>query len=227
MEEQEKRITRVEQDDKKPSLYWIYLEGSEEPELSVHEDILVKYRLLKDTLIEPKLMARIAEENARYRAYAAAVFYAGFKMRTSKEMSAYLKRKEFEEEDIRYAIERLQQERVVDDRDYARMFASQRLRSSQKGSRLIRMELEQRGIPKETAGHAVEALDDEEERRAALKAGEKKWRSLKGEERDKRMKLTGFLLRRGFPSDLVRETVRQIQDSAEGEDDADGGWLDN
>ncbi|MGN7453750.1 regulatory protein RecX [Paenibacillus pasadenensis] len=227
MEEQEKRITRVEQDEKKASIYWIYIEGSEEPELSVHEDILVKYRLLKGARIEPKLMARIAEENARYRAYAAAVFYAGFKMRTTKEMTSYLKRKEFEEEDIRHAIERLQQERVIDDRDYARMFASQRLRGSQKGRRLIRMELEQRGIPKETAGRAVEALDDEEERRTALKAGEKKWRSLKGDERDKRMKLTGFLLRRGFSSDLVRETVRHIQGAAGGEDDADGGWLDN
>ena len=31
----------------------------------------------------------------------------------------------------------------------------------------------------------------------------KKWRSLKGEDREKRMKLMGFLLRRGFQGDLV------------------------
>ncbi|SDT47430.1 regulatory protein [Paenibacillaceae bacterium GAS479] len=224
--EEERQITRVEQDPKRRSYYWIYLDEREEPELSLHEDILVKYRLLKGSLIEPKAMEAIAAENGRYRAYASAVYYAGFKMRTSKEMTAYLKRKEYEEADIRYAIERLQQERVVDDGDYARMFATQRMRSNQKGRRLIRQELEQRGIAKETAGQTVEALSEKDEREAALKAAEKKWRSLKGEEGQRRMKLTGFLLRRGFQGDLVRDTVRQVSESRDDELE-EGAWLDN
>ncbi|OXM16055.1 regulatory protein RecX [Paenibacillus herberti] len=224
--EEERQITRVEQDPKRRSYYRIYLDEQEEPELLLHEDILVKYRLLKGSLIEPKAMEAIAAENGRYRAYASAVYYAGFKMRTSKEMTAYLKRKEYEEADIRYAIERLQQERVVDDGDYARMFATQRMRSNQKGRRLIRQELEQRGIAKETAGQTVEALSEKDEREAALKAAEKKWRSLKGEDRQRRMKLTGFLLRRGFQGDLVRDTVRQVSESRDDELE-EGAWLDN
>ncbi|MCM3745937.1 RecX family transcriptional regulator [Paenibacillus pasadenensis] len=221
-----RQITRVEQHAKKRSYYWIYLDGQEEAELSLHEDILIKYRLLKGSMIEPNEMKAIAAENSRYRAYASAVFYAGFKMRTSKEMTAYLKRKEFEEAEIRYAIERLQQERIIDDSDYARMFAAQRLRSSGKGRMLIRQELERRGIHKETAGSTVQGLSEDEERSAALKVAEKKWRSLKGEDRERRMKLTGFLLRRGFPGGLVRDIVRQVSESA-AEELEEGAWLDN
>ena len=64
-------------------------------------------------------------------------------------------------------MDRLKQEGVIDDTDYARMFASQRMRSALKGKRLIRQELEQRGISKETAGLTVEALDEGAERDAA------------------------------------------------------------
>ena len=193
--------------------------------MSVHEDILIKYRLLKGSSLTREKLGEIQSEGGRYRAFASGLYYAGFKMRTAKEMADYLKRKEFQEEDIRYAVDRLKQEGVIDDTDYARMFASQRMRSSLKGKRLIRQELEQRGISKETAGLTVEALDDGAERDAARKAAAKKWRSLKGEDREKRMKLMGFLLRRGFQGDLVREAVRLVSQGEEQE--AEGLSLDN
>ncbi|MGU3469559.1 RecX family transcriptional regulator [Paenibacillus sp. D51F] len=221
----EKVVTKVEPDSRKRSYYWICLDGNEEPEFSVHEDILVKYRLLKGSVLSSEELEGIQSEGDRYKAYASALYYAGFKMRTAKEMADYLKRKEYTEPDIRYAVERLQQEKVIDDRDYARMYAAQKVKSSQKGRRLIRQELEQRGVSKLTAGETIEALDVGAERDAAFKAAAKKWRSLKGEDRDKRLKLTGFLLRRGFQGDLVREAVRHVSEGEELE--TEGLWLDN
>ena len=69
-------------------------------------------------------------------------------------------------------MSRLQQEGVIDDSEYARMFASRRHCSALKGKRLIRQELEQRGISKETAGLTVEALDEGAERDAARKGAD-------------------------------------------------------
>jgi regulatory protein len=225
MEGKERIVTKVEPNLRKRSYYWICLDEEEEPELSVHEDIVVKYRLLKGSRLSSEELEAIRSEGDRYKAYASALYYAGFKMRTAKELTAYLKRKEYSDPDIRYALDRLQQEKVINDRDYARMYAAQRVKSSQKGRRLIRQELEQRGISKLTAGETIEALDAGAERDAALKAAAKKWRSLKGDDRDKRLKLTGFLLRRGFQGDLVRDAVRQVSEGEEPETEA--LWLDN
>ena len=65
--------------------------------MSVHEDILIKYRLLKGSSITREKLGEIQSEGGRYRAYASGLYYAGFKMRTAKEMADYLKRKEFQE----------------------------------------------------------------------------------------------------------------------------------
>ncbi|AJY77908.1 RecX family transcriptional regulator [Paenibacillus beijingensis] len=218
-------LTKVEPDRKHRSRYLLYFDGSDEAALSVHEDILVRYRLLKGQTLDAALLAEVAAEDGRYRAYAAAVYYLGFKPRTSKEIERYLARKEFDEESISHTLDRLNGEALINDGEYARMFAAQRMRGALKGRRLIRQELQVRGIAKETAAKAAEALDPQAELDAAMRAAEKKWRSLKGEPIDRKRKLTAFLLRRGFPGETARAAVRSISEGEQGDDE--GLWLDN
>jgi regulatory protein len=123
------------------------------------------------------------------------------------------------------AIERLMQERLVDDVSYANRFAAERMRSQLKGRRLLRQELEQRGIAKSTAKEASEHLDPEWEAEAAIRAANKKWPFIKGEYRDRKRKLAIFLLRRGFPDSVVKRAVNEA--AQEADDDEEWDMLDN
>ncbi|GFN31821.1 RecX family transcriptional regulator [Paenibacillus xylaniclasticus] len=221
-------ITSVELDSKNRKRYLIYVDGRVEPALSIHEDLLIRYRLFKGTELSPEAVADIIRDDNRYRAYALAVYYLGFSPKTSKEIERYLTRKELEEESIAYAIERLKQEKLIDDADYADRFARSRVRAGGKGRLLIKQELTLRGVDRRTADSAVANIDQEAEQSAADRIAEKRWRSISGESSDKYRKITQFLLRRGFPGEVVRRAVKRAMKAAEAElDDDDSVWLDN
>lgn len=222
--EQEIRIMRVERDRKERQLYHIYT-GAEEPLLSVHEDIMIRYRLMKDATVAPKLLDEIVDQDGKHRAYAQAVRYLGAKPRTKQEIIRYLVRKEFADAAVEHAAERLAAERLLDDQEYARRFAAQRLRTQQKGSHWIKQELVQRGVAKGTAEQAISELDTEVEREAAMRLAVRKWPSFKGEMRIRKGKLMQFLLRRGYPGALCRAVVREVDAGRDGEESE--GWLDN
>ncbi|EXX91148.1 RecX family transcriptional regulator [Paenibacillus darwinianus] len=219
------RISSVEKVRKQRGRYFIYREGQEEPVLSVHEDMLIRFRLLKDAWVTEEDLRLIETEDGRHRAYSQAIAYLGAKPRTRKEIERYLARKELDEETIRETADRLESERLIDDADYAKIFTSQRAGSHAKGRMLIRQELIQRGIGKSEAAEAIEAIDPDMEREAAIKAAVKRWPSLKGELRERRRKLAQFLTRRGYPSGVVREALKTVATSQEDNDGLD--WLDN
>jgi regulatory protein len=209
-------IISVKQDKKERRRYQLFA-GSEEPLLSVHEDILIKFSLMKGRLLSESELEEIRMEDERYRAYALAVYYLGSKPRTRKQIEQYLLRKQFEEMNIRYALDRLESEHIVDDEQYALQFAAQRLKSGLKGRHWIKQELQQHGISQELAGEVLRTLNGEAELASATAAAGKKWRSLKGTPKERKQKLIVFLLRRGFPSDIAREAVKSV-DSDEDED---------
>ncbi|BBH20797.1 regulatory protein RecX [Paenibacillus baekrokdamisoli] len=219
------RITAIKQDRKEKNRYHIYASDQEEPFTSVHEDLLIKYRLLKGREIHPEELKQLAEEDSRHRAYVMGLSYLGARPRTHKEISRYLARKGIDEEASEKAIERLKQERLVDDTSYANRFATERMSNQLKGRRLLRQELEQRGIDRSTAKEASDQLDEESEAEVAIRAASKKWPYIKGEPHERRHKLAGFLLRRGFPSEIVKRAINAVSQGME--DDEEGHMLDN
>ncbi|GBG09669.1 RecX family transcriptional regulator [Paenibacillus agaridevorans] len=222
-------IASVRRDKKEKRRYHLYMAGEEEPFLSVHEDIMIKFRLLKEVELDGDTVRHIKDEDQRYRAYVLSVAYLGVKPRTAKQIGQYLAKKELDETHIEYAIQRLETEKLVDDEEYARQFAESRLRSGQKGRLMIRQELQQRGVSKQLASETLSALDRSSELEAAKTLAHKKARSLTGENAKRRTKLMSFLLRRGFPGDIVREAMRSVDLSSDDrwEEEDDGVLLDN
>lgn len=222
-------VKSVETDPKRRSFYQIACEAVDGivdgPALNVHEDILIRHKLFKGTQFDEETLRRIMQDDGRQRAYAAGLAYLGFKPRTRKELERYLARKGFGEEDVHSAVERLMRERYLDDEEYAQAFAKQRAGSQYKGRRLIRQELLQRGIGRETADAAARALDPKMELETATSLARKKWSGMKGDYRMKCHKMANFLIRRGYPSEVVRAAVR----AAAEEEERIGGvdWLDN
>jgi SOS response regulatory protein OraA/RecX len=187
--------------------------------VTVHEDTLVALRLLKGRQLTAEEWESLRHEEAREDAYRAALAILERKARTSRELSQALKRKGYSADIVRSCIDRLQSRRMLDDSAYARRYAEQKATAQRKGRRLIRQELLQRGIAKEEADRALNALDAGAEQEAADALACKKWPQTKGEKRERKMKLAAFLLRRGFPNRVVRSAVDRAV--AEADDAAD------
>ena len=90
---------------------------------------------------------------------------------------------------------------------FAELWVENRSEFRPRGSRMLRAELRQKGIPDRVISSALEGLD---EASLALKAARKKARRYRELEwHEFRKKLYGFLARRGFHYGVISEVVRK------------------
>lgn len=222
MEANDRVITKVEAESRRTGRYRIEVDG--EYAFSVHEDVVVKFRLVKGASLSVELQEDVLAEEERQAAYRYAIRYIGRAMRSGKEVRDKLKEKGYGPALIRHVVERLQEQGFVDDAAYAEALANQRLKHNRKGRLWIRHELAKKGISKQEAERVLAELDPEDEREQAWQLAAKRWPSIKGEPRDRLRKLMAFLLRRGYPSDIARSVVARMRDQAR---EADGFGLDD
>jgi len=215
-------ILAVETDPKQPGMYRLAVRlpgGQEETGLTVHEDTLVGMRLLKGRRLSREEWDSLLSEQAAEEAYRAALLMLQRKARTGRELEEALKRKGFTPEAAGGAIRRLKARGLVDDAAYARRFAEQRVALHRKGSLLVRQELLKRGVSKAETERALEQVDRETELEAALALARKKWAQIKGDRRERKMKLITFLVRRGFPGKMAKAAAERAAEEADASSD--------
>ena len=107
---------------------------------------------------------------------------------------------------------RLTRDRYLDDAGYAARVARSRLRFDGLGRHRIRQDLRLRGVERATADQGIaEALTEVPEAEALDRVAQRYWRSRTSDApRDRLRKLWAFLVRRGFPSDLVRARLTEL-----------------
>ena len=146
--------------------------------------------------------------------YAKALDALSRRARSTKELERWLAARDLPGEYIRSAIEQLAAAGYLNDAEYARSFVRSRAAGRGMSSRRVAAELAHRGVARDVVQEAIaEVTRDEclDERAQAEAAAVKKLRTLARLEPDvRRRRLMGFLARRGFSSELVRETVRKL-----------------
>lgn len=203
-------ITSIEQQKKNRSRYNIYI--NHEFSFAVHEDILVKYRLMKGREIDPEEIKEVLIAEERNRAMQYALRFLSYRPRTATEVSEHLQRKGFLREDIDGIISYLQDKKYLDDQSYALQWVEERKRLKPRGRSLLRMELIQRGIDDHLADQALEdQLTGQEEREMIenwihKKCSQKKFPNLY----EMKKRIVPFLQRKGFPLDLILEVVHTV-----------------
>jgi len=127
-----------------------------------------------------------------------------------------------DEAEVEAAITRLRADRYLDDAGLASRFARSRIAHQGLGRRRIREALREKGVASSVveAGLA-EALRDVSESAALDSQARRYWRLHEREEPRRRLlRLWAFLLRRGFPADLVQARLRALwprhQDALDG-----------
>ncbi|XID95053.1 regulatory protein RecX [Paenibacillaceae bacterium WGS1546] len=209
-----------------PGLEGQSISAENEDVITVHEDTLVGWRLLTGRRLTGDEVETLRQDELKEEAYRVALYILERRARTTAELAAALKRKGYGREVVEACVERLKAHRMVDDAAFARRFAEQRATGQRKGRMLIRQELLQRGIDRKEAERALEELDGDAERDAALALARKKWPQAKGNDRERKLKVLAMLLRRGFPPQLARSATWQAASEAgeaDGEEFYDGG----
>ncbi|MEW9667709.1 RecX family transcriptional regulator [Ammoniphilus sp. 3BR4] len=208
----ETKITSIEQQKKNRSRYNVYV--NDEFAFAVHEDILVKYRLMKGREIDSAEMKEVLLAEERHRATQYAMRFLSFRPRTSAEVKEYLQKKGFLSEDIDSAITFLLEKNYLDDQTYALQWVEERKRLKPRGRYLLRMELMQRGIEDNIADQAIQGhLSGREEKEMVIQWIEKKCKGVKYPNLyEMKKKLVPFLQRKGFPLEVIMEGIHAVGD---------------
>ncbi len=217
--EQKLEITRVEKMKGRNARYIIYFG---EYELSVLEDVMIKYRMIKGNTFHKNELEEIIIADERQRAYVEGLRFLGRKARTRHEISKKLKEKEFTLPIIEEILTKLEQEGLIDDSLYAKEWTRQRISNHRKGKLWVGQELRQKGIAKDDITEALGEISVEEEWNSALMVGRKKWNQIKGDLTEKKRKTFPFLMRRGYSGEVTRKVMTElVRESSEEEQEFD------
>lgn len=178
--------------------------------VQVHEDVMIKYRMIKGSSFTKSDLLEIIAADEKQQAYVDALNYLSRKPRTTREISQRLKEKGREEQVITEIVTRLEGEGLVNDALYAQEWAGQRVKNRGKGKMWVRQELRQKGVSKPLIEEALGSVSEEEEYHSALAMGAKKWRQTSGEVLDRKRKTGAYLMRRGFSGSLVTRVLRSL-----------------
>ncbi|HET7616396.1 MAG TPA: RecX family transcriptional regulator, partial [Bacillales bacterium] len=133
-------ITRITTQKKHKDRYNVFLDrgNGEEFGFGVSEDVLVAFTLGKGKEIDENELKSIIFEDEVKTAFNLAVRFLSYRMRTVKEITDYLQKKEAEPEVIEKVIGRLEHHQYIDDEEFAKSFVASRKRTSSKGPAVIR-----------------------------------------------------------------------------------------
>jgi regulatory protein len=203
-------ITKLERQKRNKERINVYIDDSYA--FALHEDVLVKYRLLKGRQIDRDEMQEVLEAEDKNRAEHYALRYIGYRPRTVHEVRVYLLGKGFPEEAAAEVVERCLNQGYLDDRKYAEQWVEERMRLKPRGRHLLRKELKNRGIDDAIAEQAVGGMPLDAEFEACLEAARKKYSKVRfATYLEMRNKVGPFLQRKGFGLEIISRVLEIVK----------------
>ena len=203
-----KKITAIEAQKRTPDRVNIHLDGEFAFGLS---RIVAAWLRVGQELSEEKI-EQLQSEEARERALQQAMLFLGYRARSESEIRQNLRKHEIPEPIIEETLERLRQDGLANDNQFARAWVENRSAFRPRSRRLMAMELRQKGLDNEAISSATENVDDEA---LAYEAAQKKVSRLKNLEWSEfRKKMSDFLGRRGFSYSVIAPVVTRVWNEA-------------
>jgi regulatory protein len=144
--------------------------------------------------------------------YARALARLARRDHSEQEIRRALRRDGFGEDEADETVARLRRERYLDDAGFAARLARSRMAHAGHGRNRVRQELRRKGVGRATAEAGLrEALEEVSEASVMDGLARRFWKSREKDEPPQRLrKLWAFLVRRGFPADLVHARLRTL-----------------
>jgi regulatory protein len=199
-----RKVTAIVAQKKSPNRVNIHLDGEYAFGLS---RIVAAWLRVGQELSDQKI-EQLQAEDARERAFQQAMLFLSYRARSEAEIRKNLHKHEIPEAVIDQTLERLRQDGLANDNQFASAWVENRNAFRPRSRRMMAMELKQKGLDEEAIRSAIEGVDDDA---AAYEAAQKKAPRFKSLEwNDFRRKLSEFLARRGFPYSVISPVVTRI-----------------
>ncbi|WP_062052164.1 recombination regulator RecX [Bacillus sp. JCM 19034] len=215
-------ITKIEVQKNNKSRYSIFINRGqgEEYGFSIDEDILIKFRLHKGQQIDEQELLELIEADEERKVYHLAVHYLSFRMRSKKEIREYLLKKDKLEKYIDIAIRKLEEEKLLNDQEFARAYIQTKLLTQTKGPLKLKQELKEKGVNESIIHAQLAEIPLEHWIEKCKKWVEKKGNhSSRLSRRAKKDKLIGQLYAKGFSDTMISEALKGEQGIEKGDDE--------
>lgn len=169
--------------------------------------------LYKGKVLSESDWQAIAQAEEVDKAYNAALVFLAARPRSSQEIRTRLRKREFPDEHIELAIEKLAQIGLVNDEAFARFWVENRQQHRPRGARAIQAELSQKGVKRDLISEVLNELtDQDEEQERAFSVARASLRRYANEPSKMAFsrKMAGMLQRRGFGFDTIKPVLDQL-----------------
>lgn len=186
--------------------YRLYLDNGEV--IDTYDEIILKNDLLLKKELDSSLYQTILTESKTQEYYNACIKYIGIRIRSTKEIIDYLKRKNVEDEDIDYIVDKLTKEKFLDDSHFCECFIKDKLRFTTMGEYKIIYELKKHNISPQIIEKNKYLINNDILTEKIDKIITKQLNSNKKLDKSKlRNKLYNHLLNAGYTSSLIVERL--------------------
>ncbi|AQQ52493.1 recombination regulator RecX [Planococcus lenghuensis] len=199
-------ITKITQQKNNQERYNVFLD--EKFAFGVEEGILVRYQLTKGKELDQWTIEEMVFDDQVSKAFNKALTYLSFRMRSEGEVRKKLRDAEYGEAVIDEAVKKLYKLNFLDDRAFSEALLNTQVKTSKKGPRAIRQDLQRKGIDKEVQQEVLDEYSEEVQFDTAKVLADK----IADRESRKtpvqiKQKINDALLRKGFSYTVISQVV--------------------
>lgn len=196
-------VTAVEIQVKRRNRFSIFLDG--EFAFGVHRDVLLQAGIAKGEKLTEKRIRSILDLENRKQAESKALSLLAYRARSIKEIKDRLKQKGYSEKVIDGVLHELKRLGLVDDTEFAILFARSRIKNKPMGRLMLEHEMKQKGLLTDDIDKGIEAAyEGTDERQLALELARKK---IPQAALNSKNRVSDLLRRRGFSWDVISDVL--------------------
>lgn len=184
---------------------------TDEGEYILYDDIIIKYELLLKKEINKKEWESILKENHLLKAYYEGLKAINTKLRTEKELRTILRKKEFSEKEINYALERLNKDGYLNHKIYIEAFIHDAINLNVVGKRKIHQDLQNLGFTSKEIDSELNKIEDSIYQEKIEKYINKKLKGNKKSASEFMRKITLDLINKGFESEDITSYLNTLE----------------
>jgi regulatory protein len=201
-----KTITAIEAQKSKKGRVNVFLDG--DFAFSISTPVAATTGLQEGQKLSSTEIEKLKNAELFHRCLNSGLKFLGPRPRSEAEIKARLRHHGYEINVIQQVMDRLKEQKLVDDNAFAQYWRENRENFKPRSRRLIEIELKQKGVDTETIAQATEMVDDDV---TACKAAQRKAISLAGlDYLSFRKRLATFLRQRGFSYEVINTTIERV-----------------
>lgn len=188
--------------------YKVYLE--DKSNIVLYEDVIINNNLLIKKNIEEEDIINFQKQNNEVLAYSNALKYISIKMRSKKEVTEYLNKKQISKNIIDNIIKKLEKEGLLNDYNYAKAFVHDQINLSLYGPNKIKNNLINNNIDIKIIDEVIEGIDNKIIEEKLIKLINKQLKIKKGSSNEIKIKLLNYFINLGYDKNMIINKLNNI-----------------